>query len=174
MDARLAPMPKALRGFTLTELMAVIAIVAILAAVASPAMSRFIDNQRVRNGSFDLVSDLLLARSEAINKRTVVVITPVETGSEGWSRGWTLNLGTSTGTLVTSRTGVADTLRFDAKDSGDASLGSLSIGADGRVQGQTPVRINVTLAGTAPSWLSPSCIVIDATGRPKSEKGACS
>lgn len=161
-------------GFTLVELVTVIAVAAILAAVAAPAMSTFIDNQRVRNGSFDLVGDLLLARSEAINRRSVVVITPISAGSDGWSSGWTVNLETSGGTLVTSRTGVAAKLRFDVKDSAAASLSSLSVGADGRIVGLTPVRINVTMVEPVPSGVTPSCIVIDATGRPKSDKGACS
>ncbi len=65
-------------GFTLLELMVVVAVAAVLAAIAAPSFSTFIDNQRLRNASFDIVSDLSLARSEALTRQTTVVITPGE------------------------------------------------------------------------------------------------
>jgi type IV fimbrial biogenesis protein FimT len=160
-------------GFTLLELMVVVAIAAVLAAVAAPGMSTFIDNQRLRNGSFDLVSDLLLARSEAVTRNSVVVVSPSATGSDGWSGGWSINLGSATGAVLTSRTGVPPKLRFAATNASAAAVSSLSFGADGRLIGATPMRVAVTFTDPAPAGVSPSCIVIDATGRAKADKGAC-
>lgn len=159
----------AIRGFTLLELMTVVAVVAVLAAIAGPAFSTFLDNQRLRNASFDLVSDLLLARSEAVMRRTNVVIAANASGSGGWSGGWTV---TSGGTTLASRTGVEGRLRFDATAGGSA-VSSLTIGPEGRVVGATPVEIEVGFASPAPAGVTPSCIRLDATGRARSEKGAC-
>ena len=163
------------RGFTLLELMTVVAVVAVLAAVAAPSLKTFIDNQRLRNASFDLVSDLLIARSEALKRggTTVVVITPTATQSDGWSDGWSVNIGSSAGEVVTSRTGLATQLRFAVQNSSNAPLGSLSVGSDGRVIGLSPIRIDVKYS-VPPGGVTPSCIRIDATGRAKADKGACS
>ena len=160
-------------GFTLLELMVVLAVAAVLAAVAAPSFSTFIDNQRLRNASFDIVSDLSLARSEALTRQTAVVITPTTVNGD-WADGWTVNLGSAAGALLTSRTGVAPKVRFAAKNSAGTSVSSLTIGADGRVAGLTPMSIQVTLADALPAGVTASCVRIDATGRPRSTKGACS
>jgi hypothetical protein len=52
-------------------------------------------------------------------------------------------------------------------------VSSLSFGADGRVIGATPMRVTVKYTSPAPAGVTPSCIVIDATGRAKADKGAC-
>ena len=54
------------RGFTLIELMTTIAVLVVLALVAMPSFRQFVANQRVRNASFELMSALTLARSQAI------------------------------------------------------------------------------------------------------------
>jgi type IV fimbrial biogenesis protein FimT len=166
--------PFAVNGFTLIESMTVVALLAILSAVAAPSLRTFIDNQRLRNASFDIVSDLLLARSEALTRQRAVVVTPSGSDGEGWSNGWAVNLDSSAGALVTNRTGLPGELRFSVLNSSAAAQGNLSFGADGRVVGLTPMRIEVKYADPAPSGVSPSCIRIDATGRPKVDKGACS
>lgn len=158
-------------GFTLIELMVVVSIAAILLAMAGPSFSRFIDQQRLRNGSFDMVSDLLLARSEALTKQSVVVITPTSAGADGWSIGWSLNLVSAAGTPLAQRDGVPPKLRFDVRDA--APLGSLSFGRDGRITGGNSITIQVGYAAPAPAGVDPSCIRIDATGRARSDKGTC-
>jgi type IV fimbrial biogenesis protein FimT len=164
----------ACHGFTLIELMTVIALLAILSAIAAPSLRTFIENQRLRNASFDVVSDLLLARSEALTRQSLVVVTPSGSDSAGWSNGWSINLGSSAGALVTNRTGLPSQLRFTVLNSSAAAQGSLSFGADGRVVGLTPMSIDVKYADPAPSGVTPSCVRIDATGRPRVDKGACS
>lgn len=54
------------RGFTLVELMVVIAVVAILAVVATPSYQRLIDNYNVRKAGEDVVSLVSNARSGAM------------------------------------------------------------------------------------------------------------
>lgn len=155
-------------GFTLIELMTVMAVLAIVAALAAPSFRSFIDNQRLRNASFDLVSDLLLARSEALKRARTVVITPTATDGDSWHQGWRVEVGAG-GELISERGDLPSSLRFDA-----GGLASISFGADGRVVGAgTPVSINVDFASPSPAHVKPSCVRLDATGRPRSDKGAC-
>lgn len=57
-------------GFTLAEVMVVIAIIAILAAVAAPNFSGTTDSTRVRKTADLLAQTLALARSEALDKNS--------------------------------------------------------------------------------------------------------
>jgi len=59
-------------GFTLIELVVTMAVAAILVTVAIPNMRTFIQNGRLNTQINNLVGDLGLARSEAINRRTNV------------------------------------------------------------------------------------------------------
>ena len=79
------------RGFTLTELFAVVAIGAILAALAIPSMEKFIlDNARTARVN-TLVLALNLARSEAIARRSNItlcrVVMPTPTCNAGGGAG---------------------------------------------------------------------------------------
>ncbi len=60
------------RGFTLVELMGVVAVAAIIAALAIPAFTGMIEMQRLRGIQAQLVTDMQFARSEAISRNTVV------------------------------------------------------------------------------------------------------
>lgn len=79
-----------LRGFTLLEMMVVVALVAILASLAAPSMRSFTAGQRVKAASFDLYSSLVYARSAAIKHPAGVV--RIAPASDGWAGGWTVSL----------------------------------------------------------------------------------
>lgn len=72
-------------GFTLLELMVTVAVAAILASLAAPSFRQYILNQRIKSASYDLISALSLARSEAITRNCNVSV--VQTGGS-WVSGW--------------------------------------------------------------------------------------
>ncbi len=69
------------RGFTLIELMVVIAVVATLLALVAPSFKRIIDVSRVRSVNAALVTDLQFARSEAASRNRQVFLRFDNTGT---------------------------------------------------------------------------------------------
>ena len=67
-------MEKAQSGFTLLELMLVVAIAGLLLAFAVPAMGNFFRNARITGAANDLMAALHFARSEAIKRRLPVTL----------------------------------------------------------------------------------------------------
>lgn len=81
------------RGFTLLELMAVLAIVGILTGVAFPSMRTLVRSVQLSTASNDLLAGILMARSEAIKRNARVAICKSADGvlcaaSGGWHQGW--------------------------------------------------------------------------------------
>jgi type IV fimbrial biogenesis protein FimT len=60
------------RGFTLVELMVVLAVLGVIVVLAAPSLRDFILTQRLKSINAQLVTDLQFARSEAIARRTWV------------------------------------------------------------------------------------------------------
>lgn len=123
-------------GFTLLELMVVVAIVAVLAAVATPGFRTLLSNQRLAAAAQGFNAALSFARMEAIQRSQSVRVTALV--GRDWSTGWTV-VATSTAAAAASASQahevpeVPETLRrFAALPAGvsvDASLG------DGFAQG---------------------------------------
>lgn len=63
------------RGFTLAELLAVIALLAIIATLAAPSFTTFLAKKRVEGVTAELVTDLHYARSEAVQRGEAVHVT---------------------------------------------------------------------------------------------------
>ncbi|WP_332774573.1 GspH/FimT family pseudopilin [Polaromonas sp.] len=144
-------------GFSLIELLFVIAIAAIFAAMAAPSFRDFIAGQRIKTASYDISYALTGARSEAIKRNLNVVLAPV---SGNWQNGWTVTTGATT---------IAQHEPFvDLTITGPAA--GLTYNSSGRLAAAVaPFAISSSVSAGA----APRCVLVDLSGLPSSKAGAC-
>ena len=115
---------KALRGFTLLELMVVLAIVAILTTLAVPSFTRLIQSNTMSSNVNTFMADLRYARSESTRRGGGVVMcrsdapeaappvcsTTSGPGGNGWLSGWIVYLDVNNDGVI----GAGDLLRIQS------------------------------------------------------------
>lgn len=146
-------------GFTLVELMTVVAMLAVLAGIAAPGFRSLIGTMNTKSAAFDLISDLTAARSEAIKRNANASITPV--GGD-WTKGWRV---TADGTTVRERPAPGSSVSISAPTSG------VTFGPSGRLANLAG-QLSWTVASTANNVTS-RCVVITPTGAARSKTGGC-
>ena len=144
---------RASAGFTLIELMVTIAIVAILTTLALPAMRDYFLNQSIKTASFDLMSTLLYARSEAIKRANDVNVTA--TGS--WQGGWTVQQAGDTTTLRSQPALNSANITISATPSSSTTV---TYGKDGRLSAGAAVVF--TIKSPSSTSISPRCISVSS------------
>jgi type IV fimbrial biogenesis protein FimT len=151
------------RGFTAIELVIVMGIVTILAALALPDLSNLLVNQRLRAAGTDLMSSLIVARSEAIKRNGPVEIRPAS-GTD-WTQGWVVRA-TASNEQIDKRNPLGTNVAVSLAPAFIAYQhnGRLTAAATNRVQ------FSDNRTGSA---LHPRCLVIDPSGLPKLILGAC-
>lgn len=157
-------------GFSLIELMIVIAIVGIIAAGSMELFTSLTQNQRIRSASFEMYSTLAIARSEALKRGVNVTVFPAD-GSD-WSLGWEIWYPDSA----------------SADDMPDGSGKGRMIRSQSKVQqvvfttSSTPLAsVTFTRTGrpTAQSWFEfqvadyKKCVSLELSGSPRTKTGDC-
>ncbi len=162
------PSRKPLGGFTIIELIIVVAIAAILIAIAGPDFRKIIVATRVKNVSFDVFSSLTHARSEAISRNTTVRVCR----ATSWASGWTVTFAPD---CNSSSITAANTIRKQDAYQGVTiadSPSSSSVSFNGMGRASTQVSFSIDAPGI--NTKDKRCVVIDPSGRSRTQEGACS
>lgn len=77
-------------GYSLPELLTIVAIVGIMAAIAIPSFSETIQNSRVKELSSNFSFALYLAQSEAVKRGVQVSVEPKQSSGNEWQSGWNI------------------------------------------------------------------------------------
>lgn len=148
-------------GFSLVELMTAITVVAILGAIALPSYRQFVLTQRLRQASYDLMSSLMFARSEAIKRNAAVSVTQA---AGGWTHGWVVSMGTTA--LLTQDAYASAISITDAP-----ALTAITYSNDGRLSGGS-ADFTISPADTS-LQITPRCVHIQLGGMPAARLGGC-
>jgi type II secretion system protein H len=119
------------KGFTLIELMVVIAIIAALAAAFPLAMNRFVAARRVDAAARELVADIRLAQARSVSSGKAVAIEPTAHGYR------LLALSGATPEVVRSRDWRSSTVVSIERLDGSPGADRLRVFADGSSTGAT-------------------------------------
>lgn len=181
------------RGFTLIEVLVVVAIMGIVMAIGLPGLRSMMDNQKMKSATFDLVTTVMQARSEAIKygatQGAEISISPSSTSPSGtaatgaaqFSNGWCIVFAKTSACDINSPG--ADVMRISApvanvvytvKTCTTASVSScvITFGKNGRLSSGTAVKIQVDNDSDGASM--PRCVTIDASGNASTKVAVCS
>jgi len=186
-------------GFTLIEMMMVIAISAVLLAVGVPSFSYMIDRNRVAGEVNEMLADLALTRSEALARRGRVIIcrsanptaatAQCDAAATDWNAGWIVFIDDTTTGTAYQRDAAEAVIRTYVRTSTRVAISStpafagLTVTSDGTVfvldgnplsslgAGAEPLRID--FSGNDNSNKRSLCIATTGRARTSNSFGAC-
>lgn len=150
-------------GFTLIEMIISIAIAGTLLAIAIPNFSTFTAEMRAKNVAFELIGDLITARSEALKRNDAISITAK---NSKWTDGWTVTAASSTDT-IRDRNPLPSGIGIVLSDASSV----IKFDSSGQLTDMTSV-LKITLSSTDASAKA-RCIMMTPTGAARSKQGAC-
>jgi len=154
------------RGFTILELMMVVAVVAVLAAIALPNLSDVIVRTRLKTAASDLHTSLVFARSEAVKRNAGMQVVPVSTASPpDWTQGWSVQV-QAAGTVLTKQDAY-QSLTINTTNAAYAATAvpSVTFSGTGRETGSGGAGVAFVITSAAYPLIRARCVTIDPSGR---------
>ena len=169
------------RGFTIIELMVVLALVGVMAAIAAPSFSNMIKTTRIKGVASDLHMSLLKARSEAVKRNDSVAVAAV---GGNWQSGWHIddtaglaacladspdfdlcleNRSAAEGVTITTKPGCG----------GVAAITDVTYTRSGRIQGLTTAN-RPCFEISADNTDKKRCVTVEVSGIPAVRQQSCS
>lgn len=183
------------KGFTLIELLITVAVLGIAMAIAVPGMKSLLNNQRMKTASFDLVTTVMFARSEAVKfgastNADIAIKAPSDNLTTGWCVVYNLTAATPCAAAIFADgancpTVAADcpgpeVMRINKAVSGvtytwATSAGAIAFSRSGRLttgagKAAAPVKIQIS---DNDGYVGNRCVTIDVTGNATTKVGNC-
>lgn len=165
-------------GFTLIEVLVVVAVMAIIQSVAAPALSGMANSMHLTSAVNSLFSSLHLARSEAIKRNSRVVVCKSATGDAclttgAWEQGWIVfhdannNAALDVGEVIFMRQqAMAQALRFKGNVPVANYVSFTPMGRTSYTSGAFQAG-TLTVCAESATRVDARQIVISSTGRPR-------